>query len=101
VFEDFGEVDAIDEFRSEILCASMLEAVIDTDDIRMMQLRSGDGLAFETRFEFGVSCEFGMNPLEHRWSIETCLAREDDDAHAATPKLAFDRETAESPSNEG
>ena len=100
MFENLREVDAIDEFSCEILCASMLEAVIDTDDIGVMQFRCGDGFAFETRFEFGMDCKFGMNPLQHRRAIEALLTCEDDDAHATAPKLTLNRESTEPPSNE-
>ena len=70
--------------------ARLLAPVVDRDDVRVVEVRGGLGLAPESLDERRLACELGEERLQRDQAIERLVAREVHLGHATLRDLALD-----------
>ena len=83
-----GEVVARDVRHHEEDDAFGLVDGVDVDDVRMVELRGGFGLAQEPRLDLAAERQLGRQHLDGDRALEAAIFRAVDDTHAAAPNLA-------------
>ena len=87
LMDDLGEVCALDEFHDEEeMPLRGLPELMDGDDVRVVELGHGAGLAAEAVHEGGVHADLQREELDGDEAVERDLPGLEDRAHAAAPE---------------
>ena len=95
LFDDRVERTAAHILHRDIAQPVVLADIVDRDDIRVPQIRSGDGLAIETPGELGIDRQLRRQHLERHRALEQGIARAVHARHAAAPDLFLDQVAAQ------
>ena len=79
--------DAVDELHDEHRLAVVLEDVVETNDVRVLEPCQGRCLALEALAQLGVVGDPWVEHLQRDVASEALVARTPDHAHAAAPDL--------------
>ena len=82
-----SSADAVDELQDEHRLAVVLEDVVETDDVRVLEPCERRRLALEALAQLGVVGDPRVEHLQRDVAPEALVARAPDDAHAAAPDL--------------
>jgi hypothetical protein len=88
VVEAFGEVVAADVRHHEVHEAFRFVDAVDVDDVRMVELCGGFGLAQEARLDLAAERELRRQDLDGDDALQTFVFGAIDNAHPATADLA-------------
>ena len=89
-----GEARAVDVLHDDEVRAVLLAPVVDADDVRVVQVGGGLGLAAEARDEGRVGGELGEEDLDRDRPVELEVAGEEHLGHAALAEAAAQLEAA-------
>ena len=78
---------ALDELEDEHGLSTVLEDVVEPDDVRVLEPGERRGLALEARAEILVVGDPGVQHLERDLAPESLVVRAPDDAHATATEL--------------